>query len=293
MIKRVVLWPPYVWLLILFLLPFALVFKIALSDYAIAIPPYTPTFDFTDPASWGATLRALDFENFQWLVDDKLYFTAYMSSLRIAFVSTFLALMIGYPMAYAMARAPQQWRGLLMMLVILPFWSSFLIRIYAWIGILSNEGFLNMVLGWMGIPPLTIMNTNTAVYIGIVYAYLPFMILPIFASLDRMDPSLLEAAEDLGCTRTSAFWRITVRLSLPGIAAGCFLVFIPVVGEYIVPDLLGGSNTLMIGKVLVEEFFNNRDWPVASAVAVVLLFVLVIPIVLFQRAAERRERASA
>jgi len=291
--KRIVVWPPYIWLLVLFLLPFALVFKIALSDYAIAIPPYTPTFDIADPASWGATLRAFDFENFQWLLDDKLYYTAYMSSLRIAFISTVLALLIGYPMAYAMARAPQQWRGLLMMLVILPFWSSFLIRIYAWIGILSNEGFLNMVLGWVGIPPLSIMYTDTAVYIGIVYAYLPFMILPIFASLDRMDASLLEAAEDLGCTRMSAFWRITFRLSLPGILAGCFLVFIPVVGEYIVPDLLGGSNTLMIGKVLVEEFFNNRDWPVASAVAVVLLFILVIPIVLFQRAAERRQSASA
>lgn len=289
MIRRVILWPPYTWLLILFLLPFALVFKIALSDYAIAIPPYTPTFDWADPSSWGATLGALDFENFQWLLDDPLYYTAYLSSLRIALVATVLALLIGYPMAYAMARAPAHWRPLLMMLVILPFWSSFLIRIYAWIGILSNEGFLNMVLGWVGIPPLSIINTNTAVYIGLVYAYLPFMILPIFASLDRLDPSLLEAAEDLGCSRTEAFWRITVPLSKAGIFAGCFLVFIPVVGEYIVPSLLGGSNTLMIGKVLVEEFFNNRDWPVASAVAVVLLFVLVIPIVLFQRSAERRD----
>ncbi len=289
--KRIVLWPPYVWLLILFLLPFALVFKIALSDMAIAIPPYTPTFDLTDPGSWGATIAAFDFENFQWLLDDALYYTAYLSSLRIAFFSTVLALLIGYPMAYAMARAPVQWRPVLMMLVILPFWSSFLIRIYAWIGILSNEGFLNMVLGWVGIPPLAIINTNTAVYIGLVYAYLPFMILPIYASLDRLDPSLLEAAEDLGCSRAEAFWRITVPLSKAGILAGCFLVFIPVVGEYIVPSLLGGSNTLMIGKVLVEEFFNNRDWPVASAVAVVLLFVLVIPIVLFQRSAERGDSA--
>lgn len=286
MIRRRILWPPYIWLLILFLLPFAIVFKISLTDYALSIPPYDPKFDMSKGLSaFWAQIGALDFENFKWLIDDPLYWRAYVSSLRIALVSTFLALCLGYPIAYAMARAPETWKPLLMMAVILPFWSSFLIRIYAWIGILSNEGFLNMVLQWLGLisDPIQIINTNTAVYIGIVYAYLPFMILPIFASLDRMDPSLLEAAEDLGCTRAEAFWRITFPLSRPGVIAGCFLVFIPVIGEFVIPSLLGGSDTLMIGKVLWEEFFNNRDWPVASAVAVVLLLVLIIPIVLFQR----------
>ena len=278
-------YPPYLWLLLLFLLPFAIVFKISLSDYALSIPPYTPVFGKDD--LWGS-LRALDFENFQWLLDDPLYYRAYLSSLWIAFCSTCIALGIGYPMAYAMARAPRRWRPTLVMLVILPFWTSFLIRIYAWIGILSNEGFLALILSSLGLGggPLGLLNTNTAVYIGVVYAYLPFMILPIYASLERMDPSLLEAAEDLGCTRVTAFWRITFPLSRPGVIAGCFLVFIPVIGEFVIPSLLGGSDTLMIGKVLWEEFFNNRDWPVASAVAVVLLFVLIIPIVIFQRQQE-------
>ena len=285
MMRGSVVIPPYLWLLLLFLLPFAIVFKISLSDYALSIPPYTPVFGKDD--LW-VSLRALDFENFQWLLDDPLYYRAYLSSLWIAFCSTCIALGIGYPMAYAMARAPRQWRPTLVMLVILPFWTSFLIRIYAWIGILSNEGFLALILSSLGLGggPLGLLNTNTAVYIGVVYAYLPFMILPIYASLERMDPSLLEAAEDLGCTRVTAFWRITFPLSRPGVIAGCFLVFIPVIGEFVIPSLLGGSDTLMIGKVLWEEFFNNRDWPVASAVAVVLLFVLIIPIVIFQRQQE-------
>ncbi|MEO0358166.1 MAG: ABC transporter permease subunit [Pseudomonadota bacterium] len=284
MIRWRVLFPPYIWLLVLFLLPFGIVFKISLSDYAISVPPYDPKFDFSAgmAAIW-QSFQQLDFESYKWLIEDRLYFRAYVSSLTIAAISTFVALVIAYPMAYAMARSPQSWRALLMMLVILPFWSSFLIRIYAWIGILSNEGFLNMTLEWMGLPTVQVINTNTAVYIGVVYAYLPFMILPIYAALDRMDPSLLEAAEDLGCTRIEAFWRITWPLSRPGVIAGCFLVFIPVIGEFVIPSLLGGSNTLMIGKILWEEFFNNRDWPVASAVAVVLLFLLIIPIVLFQR----------
>ena len=190
-----------------------------------------------------------------------------------------------------MARAPEDWRPALMMLVILPFWTSFLIRVYAWIGILANEGFLNQFLMWIGVisEPLQILNTNWAVYIGIVYTYLPFMILPVYASLERMDPSLLEAAEDLGCSRMSAFWHVTWPLARPGVIAGCFLVFIPTVGEFVIPSLLGGSDTLMIGKVLWEEFFNNRDWPVASAVAIILLLILIIPIVLFQRH-ETKER---
>jgi putrescine transport system permease protein len=193
--------------------------------------------------------------------------------------------LVGYPMAYAMARAPDEWRATLMMLVILPFWTSFLIRVYAWIGILSNEGLLNQFLLWTGLisEPLTILNTNYAVYIGIVYTYLPFMILPIYAALERLDGSLIEAAEDLGCSRLSAFWLVTIPLSKNGIIAGCFLVFIPALGEFVIPSLLGGSETLMIGKILFEEFFNNRDWPVASAVAVILLLILIVPIVLFQR----------
>ncbi len=277
---------PYVWLLVLFLVPFGIVLKIALSDIAIAIPPYTPTLDLA--AGWEGIkgfFAALDGENFTFLTEDDLYWKAYLSSLQIAVISTFLTLLVGFPIAYAMSRAPDEWRPALMMLVILPFWTSFLIRVYAWIGILANEGLLNQFLLWIGLisEPLVIINTNTAVYIGITYTYLPFMILPIYASLDRMDPSLLEAAEDLGCSRMSAFWNVTWPLARPGVIAGCFLVFIPAVGEFVIPSLRGGSDTLMIGKVLWEEFFSNRDWPVASAVAIILLLILIIPIVLFQR----------
>ncbi|WP_425044826.1 ABC transporter permease subunit [Primorskyibacter sp. S87] len=274
---------PYFWLLALFLVPFAIVLKISLSDTALAIPPYLPTFSWSEGI--GAFLSQLDFENFIWLTEDDLYWKAYLSSLKIAVLSTIFTLLVGYPIAYAMARAPEEWRATLMMMVILPFWTSFLIRVYAWMGILSNEGFLNQFLLGLGVidTPLTILNTNIAVYIGIVYTYLPFMILPIYASLDRLDGSLIEAAEDLGCSRAQAFWLVTIPLSRPGIIAGSFLVFIPALGEFVIPSLLGGSGTLMIGKVLWEEFFSNRDWPVASAVAVVLLLILVIPIVLFQR----------
>ena len=277
---------PYLWLLALFLVPFLIVLKISLSDIALSIPPYTPQLDLS--AGWDGIksfLSALDFENFTFLTQDPLYWKAYVSSLQIAAISTVLTLMVGYPIAYGMAQAPDEWRPTLLLLVILPFWTSFLIRVYSWIGILSNEGFLNQFLLWTGVisTPLTILNTNTAVYIGIVYTYLPFMILPIYSALEKMDGSLLEAAEDLGCSRLSAFWLITVPLSKAGIIAGCFLVFIPALGEFVIPSLLGGSDTLMIGKVLWEEFFSNRDWPVASAVAVILLLILVIPIVLFQR----------
>ncbi len=274
---------PYLWLLALFLVPFLIVLKISLSDTALMRPPYLPQFSWDEGI--GAFLSQLDFENFVWLTEDALYWKAYLSSVQIALISTALTLLIGYPIAYAMARAPEHWRPTLMMLVILPFWTSFLIRIYAWMGILSQEGFLNQFLMWAGLisAPLTILNTQTAVYIGIVYTYLPFMILPIYAALDRLDGSLIEAAEDLGCSRTTAFWLVTIPLSKNGIIAGCFLVFIPVIGEFVIPSLLGGSGTLMIGKVLWEEFFSNRDWPVAAAVAVVLLLILIVPIVLFQR----------
>lgn len=282
---------PYAWLLALFLIPFFIVFKISLSDIALAIPPYTPKLD----DGFGPFFAALDFENFIFLASDDLYWKAYVSSLRIAVISTFFTLLVGYPVAYAMARAPEEWRATLMMLVILPFWTSFLIRVYAWMGILSQEGFLNQFLLWTGVisEPLTILNTTSAVYIGIVYTYVPFMILPIYAALDRLDGSLIEAAEDLGCSRLKAFWLVTIPLSKNGIIAGSFLVFIPALGEFVIPSLLGGSGTLMIGKVLWEEFFNNRDWPVASAVAVILLLILIIPIILFQRNQQRQAEEEA
>lgn len=285
---------PYLWLLFLFLIPFIIVVKISLSDYAVSIPPYYPTLDISQ--GWEgikAFFSELDFETFQFLTSDPLYISAYASSLKIAVIATFITLLVGYPIAYGMAKAPEEWRALLMMLVILPFWTSFLIRVYSWMGLLGKEGHVNGILMWLGLidEPLTILNTNLAVYIGIVYTYLPFMILPIYSALEKLDGSLLEAAEDLGCTRTSAFWLVTAPLSRPGVIAGCFLVFIPVIGEFVIPSLLGGSDTLMIGKVLYEEFSANRDWPVASAVAVVLLVILVIPIVLFQRSQERAAEA--
>ncbi|MBT8459594.1 MAG: ABC transporter permease subunit [Boseongicola sp.] len=284
--RRLLVGVPYVWLLVLFLVPFGIVLKISLSDIALAIPPYTPTLDLS--GGWAGIrefFSQLDLENYVFLTSDDLYWKAYLSSLQIAVIATFLTLLAGFPIAYGMARAPEEWRPALLMLVILPFWTSFLIRVYAWIGILSTEGFLNQFLLWTGLisEPLTILNTNTAVYIGIVYTYLPFMILPIYATLERMDASLLEAAEDLGCSRIQAFWLVTLPLARPGVVAGCFLVFIPTLGEFVIPSLLGGSDTLMIGKVLWEEFFNNRDWPVASAVAIILLLILIVPIILFQR----------
>ncbi len=285
---------PYFWLLALFLVPFAIVFKIALSDTALAIPPYIPKLELA--AGWSgfkAFLAELDFENFVFLTEDDLYWKAYLSSLKIALTSTVLTLLVGYPIAYGMARAPKEWRATLLMLIVLPFWTSFLIRVYSWMGILSQEGYLNQLLMSLGVisEPLIILNTNIAVYIGIVYTYLPFMILPIYSALEKMDESLLEAAEDLGCSRFSAFWLVTIPLSKQGIIAGSFLVFIPTLGEFVIPSLLGGSKTLMIGKVLWEEFFSNRDWPVASAVAVVLLLILIIPIVLFQRNEQKQREA--
>jgi len=285
---------PLLWLLVFFFAPFLIVLKISLSDTAIAQPPYVPTLDLA--AGWTGIrdfVSELDFESYSYLIDDALYVKAFLSSLRIAIVSTFIALLVAFPLAYGMARAPEKWRPILVTLVILPFWTSFLIRVYAWIGILRSEGLLNQFLLGLGVisEPLQIMNTPTAVYIGIVYSYLPFMVLPIYSTLEKMDESLLEAAIDLGCTRISAFWLVTLPLALPGIIAGCFLVFIPAMGEFVIPDLLGGSNTLMMGKTLWTEFFSNRDWPVASAVAIVLLAALVVPILIFQRQAERQQEA--
>jgi len=282
---------PYLWLLVLFLAPFLIVLKISLSTVAFSAPPYTPAFDLAGGlAGLVDAVKQLNFDNYVWLTEDALYTRAYLSSLWIALISTALVLAIGYPIAYGMARAPKAWQPTLLMLVILPFWTSFLIRVYAWIGILKKEGLLNQLLLYVGVidDPLTILNTNVAVYIGIVYSYLPFMVLPLYAALERLDNTLLEAAADLGCRPIRAFWKITFPLSVPGIVAGCFLVFIPVTGEFVIPDLLGGSDTLMIGKTLWAEFFGNRDWPLASAVAVVLLFILVVPIVLFQNLEQKR-----
>ncbi|KAA2313318.1 ABC transporter permease subunit [Pseudooceanicola sediminis] len=293
--RLVLILVPYLWLIALFLIPFVIVVKISLSDVALARPPYFPQLDLT--AGWAGIrtfFSELDFENFTFLTTDDLYWKAYLSSLKIAAISTALTLLIGYPIAYGMASARPEWRATLMMLVILPFWTSFLIRVYSWIGILSQGGLLNTFLLWLGVidQPLTILNTEIAVYIGIVYTYLPFMILPIYANLEKLDGALIEAAEDLGCSRTSAFWLVTIPLSKSGIIAGCFLVFIPAIGEFVIPSLLGGSQTLMIGKVLYEEFFSNRDWPVASAVAVVLLVILIVPIILFQRNEQKNREAS-
>ncbi len=285
--NRLVIVIPYTWLVAFFLVPFFIVLRISFSQTAIAMPPYVPVFDLGDgwQALW-TNIRAFSFDNFIWLTEDSLYFNAYVSSLTIAFVATFLTLLIGYPIAYGMARAPASIRPTLLMLVILPFWTSFLIRVYAWIAILKPEGFLNQFLQAIGLidEPLIILNTNIAVYIGIVYSYLPFMVLPLYATLEKMDVSLIEAAEDLGCPPLQAFWKITFPLSLPGVVAGFLLVFIPTVGEFVIPDLLGGSRTLMIGKTLWTEFNANRDWPVSAAVAIILLLVLVVPIALFQNA---------
>ncbi|MGO4571530.1 ABC transporter permease subunit [Microvirga sp. 2TAF3] len=278
---------PYLWLGLLFLVPFLIVLKISLSDPAVAQPPYKPVFDWSDIAGF---FSQLDLENFEALAGDDLYLSATLSSVRIAAISTFLLLLVGFPIAYAMARAPERHRPLLVALVILPFWTSFLIRIYAWIAILKPEGLLNqglMALGLIG-EPLNILNTEAAVFIGIVYAYLPFMVLPLYATLEKMDDTLIEAALDLGSPPWRAFWVITVPLAMPGIIAGSLLCFIPAVGEFVIPDLLGGSETLMIGRQLWSEFFSNRDWPLASAVAILLLIILVVPIVVYRDVEARR-----
>jgi putrescine transport system permease protein len=272
---------PFLWLGIFFLVPILIVLKISLSDPVAAQPPYVPVFEWDD---WKGFLAALDLENYRVLLEDPLYRDAILSSVYIAITSTLLLLLVGFPIAYAMARAAPRVRPLLVALVILPFWTSFLIRIYAWIGILKADGFLNQVLLWLGLvsEPLVILNTQTAIFIGIVYAYLPFMVLPLYAALERIDTVLLEAAEDLGSPPWKSFFTITIPLAFPGIVAGSLLCFIPAVGEFVIPDLLGGPETLMIGRQLWSEFFSNRDWPLASAVAIVMLIILVGPIVAYR-----------
>ena len=282
---------PYIWMVAFFLLPFGFVLKISLSQIAIAQSPYTPAFDVT--AGWDAiraAFAALSIDNYKLLISDNLYFLSYVRSLVVAVFSTAMLLLIGYPIAYAMARLPQRWQPIAMMLVIIPFWTSFLIRIYAWINILQREGPLNKLLMALHVvsTPVAWLSTDTAMYLGIVYSYLPFMILPLFATLTKMDMSLLEAASDLGSSRLQAFWLVTFPLSLAGIGAGILLCFIPIVGEFVIPDLLAGSDNMMIGQTLWLEFFANSDWPVASAVAIALLAVLLGPLLLYDRLQRRQ-----
>ena len=273
---------PYIWLLLFFLAPFVIVFKISLADPIIAQPPFTPFFN---QGSDGGFSIYTTFDNFLYLFQDSLYFVTYLNSVKLAFIATLFTLLIGYPIAYGIARSPQPTRNILLLLVVIPFWISFLLRVYSWMGILKTNGLINGFLLWLGVidQPLELLYTDTAVYIGMVYSYLPYMILPLYANLVKLDIRLLEAASDLGAKKWQGFVDITLPLSMPGIIAGCLLVFIPAIGEYVIPALLGGADTLMIGRVLFDEFFLNRDWPVASAVAIVLLLLLVLPIVYFQK----------
>ncbi len=283
-----VLGAPYLWLVAFFLVPFLIVLKISLSQTVLAQPPYAPVLNLAGGwQSMRAFFAALSLDNYVLLGSDPLYLLSYLKSLQIAAISTALLLVVGYPIAYAMARASRRWQPVLVLLVMLPFWTSLLIRIYAWMNILQRDGPLNSVLTTLSLvrEPPAWLSTDTAVYIGIVYSYLPFMVLPLYATLERLDESLLEAAADLGCPRWKTFWLITVPLSAPGVLAGALLCFIPIVGEFVIPDLLGGSQSPMIGQTIWIEFFGNKDWPAASAVAVVLVVLLVTPILIYQNQA--------
>lgn len=286
--RRWVALVPTVWLLVFFLIPFLVVAKISLSEAAIAMPPYQPLVEWFDD---GIAQIRLNFGNYLFLVDDPLYAASYMESVRIALVSTLVTLLIGYPMAHVIAMAPEPRRTLLLILVILPFWTSFLLRVYAWIAILKTNGLLNAVLLDLGLiaEPLVILQTDLAVYIGIAYTYLPFMVLPLYAALSKLDRTLLEASADLGATPWVSFMSITLPLTLPGIFAGSLLVFVPAIGEFVIPALLGGNDTLMIGKVLWNEFFANRDWPIASAVAIIMLCLIVGPLMWLNRLQAQQE----
>ena len=285
-LKQLVTIIPYGWLIAFFFVPFCLIFKISLSDQTRARPPYVPQLNFGEGLSGLLNfLRDLDFENFTTLGTDYFYLRSYLHSVQTAILATFLILLIAYPLAYGITRTPQKWRTFLLTLVILPFWTSFLVRVYAWMTILKPNGFLDMAAQSFGFNPgaAVLLNTDSAVVIGIVYTYLPFMVLPLFATLDKLDDSLLEAARDLGASAFKCFTSITIPLSLPGILAGCLLVFIPILGEFVIPDLLGGTGTAMIGKTLWTEFFDNQDWPLSAAIAVGMLIILVFPIIVLQR----------
>jgi putrescine transport system permease protein len=279
--RRLVIGVPMLWLTLFFLVPFIIVLKIAFSEVRVAMPPFAPLWEWVSESMVQVRLNTA---NFKFLFTESLYISTYLYSLKVAAISTFFCLLLGYPMALGIARASPATRNVLLMLIILPFWTSFLLRVYAWIGLLKNNGVINNVLMALGVidEPITMMQTDFAVYIGIVYSYLPFMILPLYTNLEKHDQSLLEAAQDLGSRPAKAFLRITLPLSMPGIIAGSLLVFIPAVGEYVIPSLLGRTDQLMIGRVLSDEFFSNRDWPVASAVAICMLVLLIVPIMLFQ-----------
>jgi len=281
--RALVIAAPALWLAVFFLIPLAIVFQISLSVKEFGQPPYSDLLTFGED---GTVQLTLHLSNYLFLLSDSLYANAYLNSIKVAFISTLIALLIAYPMAYAIARAPEKWRNVLLMLVILPFWTSFLLRVYAWIGFMKGNGVINNFLLWTGITqePLVLLQTDFAVYVGIVYTYLPFMILPLYTNLVKLDPSLLEASADLGARPFRTFLSVTLPLSMPGVIAGSLLVFIPAIGEFVIPALLGGPGTLMIGRVLWDEFFANRDWPVASAVAFAMLLVVVVPIMLLQNA---------
>ena len=280
--QSVVVAIPYVWLLIFFLIPFFIVLKISVAEYILASPPFSTLFQV---AETGAVYMTLIFDNFLYLWEDDLYLNTYLNSLQISITSTILCLLVGYPIAYGIARSSPTAKKILLLMVILPFWTSFLLRVYAWIGLLADQGTINNFLMWIGIidQPIKMLYTDFAVYVGIVYTYLPFMILPLFASIEKLDLTLHEAAADLGSRPFTIFRTITIPMTMPGIIAGCLLVFIPATGEFVIPDLLGGGNVLMIGKVLYSEFNSNQDWPIASAVAIVLLILLVVPMMIYQR----------
>lgn len=284
--KSAVVGIPFFWLLIFFLIPFVIVLKISFAESLIASPPFSSLFQWGEDGSFN--LRLL-FDNFKWLTEDELYLNTYLNSIKIAFISTIWCLLLGYPIAYAIVRSDPATKNVLLMLIILPFWTSFLLRVYAWMGLLADQGSINNLLIWLGIidQPIRLLYSKFAVYVGIVYSYLPFMILPLYANMEKLDMSLHEAASDLGAKPITTFLTVTLPLTLPGIIGGSLLVFIPATGEYVIPDLLGGGNVLMIGKVLFGEFNNNHDWPVASAVAIVLLIVLVAPMMLYQRIQSR------
>lgn len=269
---------PYLWLFVFFLLPFVIILKISLADPVIAQPPFTPMFDAQGDLS-------ISLDSFQLLLTDNLYAVTFLRSVLLAGSAMILCLMLGFPMAYGIARSSPGTRSLLLLLIVLPFWVSFLLRVYAWMGLLNNHGVINNLLMWLGLidHPIQMMYTNFAIFIGLAYSYLPFMVLPLYATLERMDMDLVEAAQDLGASRTQAFWDITWPLSRAGVIAGCLLVFIPAMGEYVIPYLLGGPDSLLIGRVLFDEFFVNRDWPLASSVAIALLLLLVVPIMFLQR----------
>ncbi len=280
--RRFAVAAPYLWLLVFFLAPFAIILKISLADPILAQPPYSPSFDSDGTPS-------MTLGNYGFLLSDNLYVITYLRSVAMALITTVLCLLLGFPMAYGIARSPAATRNILLLLIILPFWISFLLRVYAWMGLMNTHGVINTLLLWLGLieQPLKIMYTDFATAVGLVYSYLPFMILPLYATLERMDMDLIDAAQDLGASRSRAFWDITWPLAKPGTIAGCLLVFIPAMGEYVIPYLLGGPDSLFIGRVLFDEFFLNRDWPLASAVAIVLLLLLVVPIVLLQHAQAR------